>query len=75
MITEWEHQKQQLSDAAEQLIRNFDLSRRDEANSIRAGFIRTLDDFCGALSKMNDQYLEIVINRLSKIIKKSAAVG
>jgi len=73
MIKEWEHQKQQLSDAAEQLIINFDLSKRDEANSIRAAFIRTLDDFCRALSKMNDQYLEIVINRLSKIIKKSAA--
>ena len=75
MIIEWEHQKQQLIDAAEHLITNFDLSRRDEANSIRAGFIRTLDDFCRALSRMNDQYLEIVINRLSKIIKKSAAVG
>ena len=75
MITEWEHQKQQLGDAAEYLIKNFDLSKRDEANLIRAGFIRTLDDFCRALSKMNDQYMEIVINRLSKIIKKSVAVG
>jgi hypothetical protein len=75
MITEWEHQKQQLGDAAEHLIKNFDLSKREEANPIRAGFIRTLDDFCRALSKMNDQYLAIVINRLSKIIKKSVAAG
>lgn len=75
MIIEWGHQKQQLIDAAEHLITNFDLSRRDEANSIRAGFIHTLDDFCRALSRMNDQYLEIVISRLSKIIKKSVAVG
>jgi hypothetical protein len=75
MIAEWEHQKQQLGDAAEHLIKNFDLSKRDEANLIRARFIRTLDDFCRALSKMNDQYMEIVINRLSKIIKKSVAVG
>jgi hypothetical protein len=71
MISEWEHQKQQLIDAAEHLIRNFDLSKRDEANAIRAGFIRTLDEFCRELSQMNDQYLEIVINRLSNILKKS----
>ena len=75
MIKEWELQKQQLIDSAEQLIRNFDLSKRDEANAIRAGFIRTLDEFCRELSQMNDQYLDIVINRLSTILKKSAAVG
>jgi hypothetical protein len=74
MIKEWERQKQLLIDGAEDLIRNFDLSKRDEANSIGAAFIRTLDEFCRALCQMNDQYLEIVINRLSKTLKKSAAL-
>jgi hypothetical protein len=73
MIKEWDHQKQKLIDGAEDLIKNFDLSKRDEANSIRAAFIRTLDEFCSALSQMNDRYLEIVINRLSKSLKKPGA--
>ena len=75
MIKEWERQKQQLIDGAEDLIRNFDLSKRDEANLVRAAFIRTLDEFCRALSHMNDQYLEIVIDRLRKSLKTSPAVG
>jgi TIR domain len=71
MMREWEQQKGQLNSAAEQLIRTYDPSKRDEADAMRTTFINRLEEFCNALSQMNEQYMDIVIQKLNSIIKKS----
>jgi hypothetical protein len=64
MIGEWERQKQQLNASGENLLRTFDLTQRVAADKIRTEFIHTLEEFCRSLAGMNENYLEIVIDRL-----------
>ena len=71
MTTEFETKKVRMTRSCEELLKRIVANRSEINKELQDKFIEDLDAFCVSLSRMNGQYLDIVIKRLQDVVKES----